>query len=226
MGDFFSTYSPIHVVSNDKTPSNNAAETLYQLKSTQETINKRIEFLSLKIAEQTRLARTENDRGNKSRALMCVRRKRMFENSIDKLRGIHFNIETQADAIENMHLSASCVDALKDSNALLKSMQTTMNVDDVHETMEDVEEHGKTMNEIVTALSNDYTNLDFDEDQLEDELRNLVMDDAVTSLRELDVPSNALTTAQFPRIERQEHVRSNTTADTTKSLEAFGDAFF
>jgi charged multivesicular body protein 4 len=255
MGNLFSDSSPIYnIVGNDnlllgssKPFGNNrnnvvrsdVEETIVKLRTAQETIDKRIDYVELQISHQISLAKREAAKGNKQNALRCLKRKRMFETNVTNMRGMHFNVEQQINSIETMQLNSFSFEAISDSAILLKSMNASMDVDVVQETMEEMKEHAIVADEIGGILATDYTNLNMDDSQLEKELQELIAESDVEDLNDTIFPSipYASTTPAIVRNEptlRQQYqqqsqtvsIENKSTNDGNKTLEEFATLYF
>eukprot|EP01127_Copromyxa_protea_P012745 TRINITY_DN3341_c0_g1_i2.p1 TRINITY_DN3341_c0_g1~~TRINITY_DN3341_c0_g1_i2.p1 ORF type:complete len:103 (+),score=19.90 TRINITY_DN3341_c0_g1_i2:15-323(+) len=81
-------------------PKANPQQTIDKLRETLDTIEKREKFLEVKIQKEVGQAKQLATRGQKEGAVRCLKRKKMYEAQIEKLRGAGMTIETQISSIE------------------------------------------------------------------------------------------------------------------------------
>lgn len=98
-------------------PQTNPQQAIDKLRETLDMIEKREKYLEVKIKKELVQAKQmagKNQRGKNlcldlsltvSGALMCLKRKKMYESQIDKLRGAGLTIETQISSIEVITLN-------------------------------------------------------------------------------------------------------------------------
>lgn len=199
MGDFFSTNylvgtSALNQQHQGGPTHKNVQEAIDKLTMAQDDIGKRISYLQIKIDGLQKLAKIEMARGNKTKALLCLKRKKMLESNITQMEGMNFNIDQQIATIETMQLNTISFGALSESTSVLKGMTASMDVDNVADVMSDMKENIDTVDEIGSLISADYSGSSFmiDESQLEDELRDLITEDSMVTLNDLNVPTNPL----------------------------------
>lgn len=110
---------------------------------------------------------------NKRQALQCLRRKKKLEEQLMHIDGILNRIQTQKDSLENASVNASVLSTLADSAKALKHAHNDMDVDKVHDLMEEITEQQELANEIAEAISNPMGMDNMDEDDLLAELEKL-----------------------------------------------------
>lgn len=161
--------------SNAPTKSNSeaTAETIMKLRSQLETLEKRENHLEKKIEQQISEAKKKSMAKDKRGAIFCLKRKKMFENEINKLQGARMTLETQCMTLENTQVNVETFQALRSGANQMKSIHQKMNVDAVDETMDDIQEEMATADEIGRAISQPIGNDMYDEDELEAELRDM-----------------------------------------------------
>lgn len=94
----------------------------------------------------------------------------------------------QREALENANTNTAVLTTMKNASDALKKAHGAMNVDDVHDMMDDIAEQNEIANEISDAISNAVGfNQDIDEDELEKELEELEQEELDREL--IDVPS-------------------------------------
>jgi charged multivesicular body protein 4A/B len=145
-------------------------ESILQMRSTLEMLEKKEKHLDTKIQQETDFARSHAS-SNKNQALMALKRRKQYEIQQENIRGARFNLETQIMTIENAHINLETLQAMKSGSAAMKSIHGELDVDKVDDVMEEVREQMDLANEISTAISNPLgIDSSIDEDELEAEL--------------------------------------------------------
>lgn len=168
-------------------------DSIIQMRSTLEMLEKKETHLETKIAAEVALAR-QHAVTNKSRmqalihslilmhlslfviivALMALKRKKMYEGQREHTRGARFNLETQILTIENANINLETLNAMKVGSSTMKNIHGEMNIDKVDDTMDDIREQMDLANEISSAISNPLgLDTGIDEDELAAELEQL-----------------------------------------------------
>jgi hypothetical protein len=96
----------------------------------------------------------------------------MYEREKEKLDSINFNIETQIFSIESMDLIIVTAETLKDTSVHMKSMNTSIDIDKIELTMEELQDHRGISEELQNIFSESIS-LEFDDDELLEELETL-----------------------------------------------------
>ncbi|ORX83049.1 hypothetical protein BCR32DRAFT_261116 [Anaeromyces robustus] len=151
----------------------NPKDAIAQLKETLDILEKRQAILEKKIENEEKIARA-NATKNKRIAIAALKRKRAYNNEIEKMMGSRMTIETQIMTIENANTNLTTLKAMKDGANALSSIHGKMNIDKVEETMDDIREQMDLANEISDAIAQPINFGDvIDEDELNAELENL-----------------------------------------------------
>ncbi|VEL25044.1 unnamed protein product [Protopolystoma xenopodis] len=155
---------------NDKATSSQAME---RLRSVQEMLVKKQDFLEKKI-EKELLAVKTHGMANKRAALQALSRKKRYEQQLTKIDGTLTTIEFQIEALDNAGTNVEVMNAMRTASDALKAAHKNMKVDDVHDIMDEIQEQQEVADEISNAISRPAgINLDFDEDELLAELEAL-----------------------------------------------------
>ena len=115
---------------------------------------KRIESL---ISREVEVARQLIGQGNKSRALLCLKKKKVQQGRVDRLDAWLLNVEEMLGNIENTKNNNQIYSALKQGNTALKELQKDVSVEDVEMLMEDSAEAKATQERMSEALSESLT---------------------------------------------------------------------
>jgi len=167
----------------DKAPT--PQEAIQRLTETEEMLQKKSDFLEKKIEQEIAIAR-KNGTKNKRAALMALKRKKRYEKQLQQIDGTLSTIEFQREALQNATTNTEVLRVMGDAAKAMKAAHKNMNVDDVHNLMDDVAEQQEIANEISEAISNPVGfQQDVDEDDLLAELEELEQQDLEEKL--LDV---------------------------------------
>lgn len=135
-------------------------------------LNKKLKHIETQIEEQQTIAK-KNATSNKAAARTALKKKRMLEQQTDKLQAQVDNLETQLFTIENASLNVETMNAMKSGAKAMKQLHKDFNMDNIEDAMDEVREQLDIGEEISDALSRPLGNLDYDEDELDDELELL-----------------------------------------------------
>ncbi|KAJ2489542.1 Vacuolar protein-sorting-associated protein 60 [Coemansia sp. RSA 2050] len=107
----------------------------------------------------------------KQRALQVLRQKKMYEAQRDQLTQQSFNMESAILATENIKNTLTVVQAMRDTNKVMKAQFKEVDIDSIHQMQDDMEDVLEQTNEIQELMGRSY-NLpdDIDEQDLEAEL--------------------------------------------------------
>jgi len=155
----------------DKAPT--PQEAIQRLRETEEMLQKKSDFLEKKIEQELATAR-KNGTKNKRVALQALKRKKRYEKQLQQIDGTLSTIEFQREALENASTNTEVLRVMGDAAKALKAAHKNMNVDDIHNLMDDVAEQQEIANEISDAISNPVGfGQDVDDDDLMKELEDL-----------------------------------------------------
>lgn len=138
-------------------------------------------------------------------ALQALKRKKRYEQQLEQLQGTLTTIETQREALENANTNSAVLDTMKGASDALKKSHKDMDIDKVHDMMDDIAEQNDIANEISNAISTGIVSPNaVDEDELARELEELEQEGLDQELLNVgptptaklpDVPSTDLPTA-------------------------------
>lgn len=166
-----SLFTKVFGKKGDKAPT--PQEAIQRLRETEEMLQKKSDFLEKKIEGEIAIAK-KNGTKNKRAALQALKRKKRYEKQLQQIDGTLSTIEFQREALENASTNTEVLRVMGDAAKALKSAHKNMNVDDVHNLMDDVAEQQEIANEISDAISNPIGfGQDVDEDDLMAELEEL-----------------------------------------------------
>lgn len=142
------------------------------LRQTVQTLEKREDFLEKKMAKCLDTAKLKSKKGDKKAALFELKKKKKLEMQVTSMANKRLNLETQIMALEDAHINAQALKAMKGSSMALKSSIREDDLDKADETMEDISEAMDQIQEMNDAMAQPL-GLDIDEDELNAELAEL-----------------------------------------------------
>ncbi len=161
----------------DKKDGNDTRRSLTSLEEAKKMTRDRIGYLDMKIASSIEHARTNAKSGRKADALLWLKRKRLYESQKTHLSNMETNIETQMMAIDSMATTQIIYGSIKSGAETMKTMTQKIDVDDVAETMKEIDETMIEMDEISAAMAAPFSkDVEIDESDLMDELESLMQE--------------------------------------------------
>lgn len=160
------------------------------LRKTIDDISKRSQVLQNKAQNEMREALQKKKTGDKSGALICLKRRKLYESEIAKLEGARMNLEQQLFAIEGASMNKNIFDSLKTGNQVLKQVHGDMKIEDVDKLKDEMEEQQDMLNELNEAISAPIGALtSVDDDELMDELDQLEAQEYEKGMLDIDAPT-------------------------------------
>ncbi|XP_053643953.1 charged multivesicular body protein 4 [Cherax quadricarinatus] len=156
---------------NEKAPT--TGEAIQKLRDTEEMLIKKQDFLEKKIQQEITIAKQHGTK-NKRVALQALKRKKRYDKQLQQIDGTLSTIEMQREALESANTNTNVLQTMSEAAKALKSAHQHMNVDEVHDMMDDIAEQQDVAREISEAISNPVAfGDDIDEDDLLAELEEL-----------------------------------------------------
>ncbi|CAD5219070.1 unnamed protein product [Bursaphelenchus okinawaensis] len=171
-----------NLFSKKKEAAPSTQDALQTLRNTEEMLLKKQEFIENKI-DELKKARQHGTK-NKRLALTALRNKKKLEKQQEMNDGMLNRIQHQKETLENAATNAEVLQVLAGSAKALKGAHNNMDVDKVHDLMEDIAEQQEVASEIAEAISNPVGMSDFDDDELLAELEALEEEDLDKQLLE------------------------------------------
>ncbi|XP_040566388.1 charged multivesicular body protein 4b [Lepeophtheirus salmonis] len=157
-----------------------------RLRSIEELLNKKQSHLEKKIEEEIEIAR-KNAKTNKRSALQALKRKKRHEKQLQQIDGTLTTLEQQREALEGASTNTAVLHAMGDAAKSLKKAHADMDVDQVHDLMDDIAEQQDVAKEISDAISNPVAfGSELDDDELEAELNELQEEGDIELQKEFD----------------------------------------
>ncbi|BES90633.1 unnamed protein product [Nesidiocoris tenuis] len=156
---------------DDKIPT--ASEAIQKLRETEDMLVKKQEHLESKIELEMKIIK-KNGTANRRVSLQALKRKKRYEKQLQQIDGTLSTIEMQREALESANTNTAVLQTMKLAADTLKTAHQHMDVDQVHDMMDDIAEQQDVAKEISEAISNPVAfGNDIDEDELEKELEEL-----------------------------------------------------
>jgi charged multivesicular body protein 4 len=178
------------------------SKTTASLRTTLSTLEKRQQLLKKKIDQQLDEARAKSAAKDKKGALFCLKRKKMYENEINKIDGARINIESQVMALESSISNVEIVNSMRTGQKTLASIHKAVNVDEATELMDDIHEEMATADELNNAISQPIGGVGVtDDDELMaelDELEGLAMEEEMLQAPSVSTAAKAATGTILP----------------------------
>merc|ERR1712113_462607 len=129
----------------------------------------------------------KNAKTNKRMALNALKKKKRYEKQLQQIDGTLTTLEQQREALEGANTNTAVLQTMSEASKSLKKAHDNMNVDEVHDMMDDIAEQQDVAKEISEAISNPVAfGQEFDDDDLEAELEELEKEGELEEQRKLD----------------------------------------
>jgi len=187
-----------------KGPKKHNPETTLQaiskMDATVTNLEKRRELLGKRCLGFIKNAKAEHAKGNKKGALFNLKKKKMYEKQIANLDNQILAIEQQKMALEASALQKTVVDTMSNGAKAMQRIHGEMDVDKVEDLRADIEESMDITAEINDVFATPFGDA-MDEDELDDELNELMLDEADEA--ELQMSTAATATPVLPDVPQQ-----------------------
>ncbi|XP_044737121.1 charged multivesicular body protein 4b isoform X2 [Chrysoperla carnea] len=196
----------------DKAPT--TGEAIQKLRETEEMLTKKQEFLERKIDQELAAAK-KHGTTNKRAAIQALKRKKRYEKQLQQIDGTLSTIEMQREALEGANTNTAVLETMKNAADALKAAHKNMDIDDVHDMMDDIAEQQDVAKEISDAISKPVAfDSEIDDEELEKELEELEQEELNRKLLEFDdpsklptVPTDELASKEKPSKEEEDEIK-------------------
>eukprot|EP01012_Entosiphon_sulcatum_P006248 TRINITY_DN1293_c0_g1_i1.p1 TRINITY_DN1293_c0_g1~~TRINITY_DN1293_c0_g1_i1.p1 ORF type:complete len:233 (-),score=64.32 TRINITY_DN1293_c0_g1_i1:156-854(-) len=189
------------------------AASMEKLQATGEVVEKREAVLQRRIEEQERLAREALGKKKKEEALRCLKRKKLFEAELAKLRAQQDNLAQIQMAYEQAQMNAETFEAQRQAAEALKRLK----LKDADKVMDDARDAMQQVDDVADALSQP-VGQPLDEDELEAEFRQLQLESSEPVAGPAKVSSRPVPKAKTPEKPVTEDAEDD--EESLKQLEA------
>ncbi|KAK6178435.1 hypothetical protein SNE40_013225 [Patella caerulea] len=196
----------------DQVPS--PAEAIQRLREVEEMLLKKSDFLEKKIGQEIATAKKHGTK-NKRLALQALKRKKRFDQQLQKIDGTLSTIEFQREALEDASTNTEVLKVMGVAAKALKGAHNNLDVDKVHDLMDEVAEQNEIASEISDAISNPIGfGQDVDEDDLMAELEELEQEEIEKQLLDVNGPA----TEDLPSVPVSEPERRKPVAEEDEEM--------
>ncbi|EMD40842.1 hypothetical protein CERSUDRAFT_131156 [Gelatoporia subvermispora B] len=152
-------------------------DAIITLREQLQLIDKKEEHMQRQLEEQLKKAKA-NAVTNKAAATDALRKKKVIEGNLTRLRDTRFQLEMQVQTLESASFNAETMAAMKGAARALKDVHRQLNIENVDTTMAEIQEQTQLANEVSEAISsNTYANVEIDDDELKAELDEMEQDE-------------------------------------------------
>ncbi|CAI4229237.1 unnamed protein product [Auanema sp. JU1783] len=177
-----------NVFGKKQEPAPTTQDAIQKLREQEEMLIKKQDFLEKKCQEEVSNARQHGTK-NKRLALQALTRKKQHEKQLKHIDGVLQTIEFQREALENASMNAEVLNVMGSASKALKAAHNNMDIDKVHDLMEDIAEQQDVANEIAEAISSaPGFDRGIDEDELMAELEALEQEELDKQLLDINQP--------------------------------------
>lgn len=165
-------------------------------------LNKKQSHLQTQLITQENEAKRFLTLGNKTLAKNSLKKKKIYENQLNKLDGQIDSLEQQLFSIESANLNLETLRAMKQGSKAMKAIHTGMDIDKVDETMDEIREQVELGDEISDAISRPmYSGVnEIDEDELDEELDLLAQQENTQTIETISNNRTTERVEQLPNV--------------------------
>ncbi|XP_017044554.1 charged multivesicular body protein 4c isoform X1 [Drosophila ficusphila] len=197
-------------------------EAIQKLRETENMLIKKQEFLEAKIEDELNIARTNASKNKRELALQALKKKKRLEKQLQQIDGTLSTIEMQREALESANTNTAVLTTMKNAADALKTAHQNMDVDKVHDMMDDIAEQQDVAREISDAISNPVAfGADLDDEDLERELDELEQENFDKEI--IGIPEPTPTLPEAPTEDLPEKAKEKKKAATTTAGPADDD---
>ncbi|XP_032570379.1 charged multivesicular body protein 4c isoform X1 [Drosophila sechellia] len=193
-------------------------EAIQKLRETENMLIKKQEFLEAKIEDELNIARKNASKNKRELALQALKKKKRLEKQLQQIDGTLSTIEMQREALESANTNTAVLTTMKNAADALKTAHQNMDVDKVHDMMDDIAEQQDVAREISDAISNPVAfGADLDDEDLERELDELEQENFDKEI--IGIPEPTPTLPEAPTEDLPEKAKEKKKATTTTAAE-------
>lgn len=150
--------------------SNGVTDGMEKLDTTLELLDKREAVLEKKMHIELEKAKALMAKGNKNAAMLCMKRKKMYEDQILKIQAQKNNMETLKFAMQEQSMNVEVLAAQRAAAAQMRTMNRGMDAETVEEERDALQEQMEEARNVTEVLTQPLDTDPIDEDELMDEL--------------------------------------------------------
>ncbi|GME75725.1 unnamed protein product [Ambrosiozyma monospora] len=179
--------------SNKKVMDEESKTSIAQLNYSIYLLNEKCEKTSLKILEQSELARQSVKKQNLVEAKTRLRSKKLLENQLEKTHSSLNNLLSIQFKIQEANDNLVAVDILDSNAKVLQGLNRQVNAENVDGLVDGIASEVEKINEVTTQLGGLKINEDENDEELDEELQQMEMEelDKIESSEKMDKIENA-----------------------------------
>eukprot|EP00879_Flechtneria_rotunda_P001661 GHRR01001821.1.p1 GENE.GHRR01001821.1~~GHRR01001821.1.p1 ORF type:complete len:237 (+),score=108.63 GHRR01001821.1:299-1009(+) len=167
------------------TAANQTINAMQSLGEREEQLEKKKLLLEKRINDEMEKAREFTRQKKKSQALMCLKKKKMFEQQLERMDALISRVLEQRNMLEEQQTTIGVLGAMQDAAKAQKKTMQEMKIENIDSTLEEIQEVGEQMRVINEAISQPVGGFqDMEMDDLEAELADLEAEELDNQLLE------------------------------------------
>ena len=143
-------------------------------------------------------AKTKMANKDKKGALFAMKRKKLYEQEVEKLENTKMTLESQVINLESATQNKETYHAMKTGTDAMKTIRKEMDIEKVDDMMDDIREEMEIAQEISNAIAQPVDLMPMDDDELLAELAELEAQDAEKNLLKKPVGREELGLPEVP----------------------------
>ncbi|KAF8058880.1 VPS32.1 [Scenedesmus sp. PABB004] len=165
--------------------ANQTINAMQSLAEREEQLEKKKLLLEKRIGDEMEKAREFTRQKKKSQALMCLKKKKMFEQQLERMDALISRVLEQRNMLEEQQTTIGVLGAMQDAAKAQKKTMQEMKIENIDTTLEEIQEVGEQMRVINEAISQPVGGFaDMEMDDLEAELAELEAEELDNQLLE------------------------------------------
>lgn len=197
--------------------ANQTINAMQKLSDSEEQLEKKKALLEKKIADEMEKAREFTRLKKKNQALMCLKKKKMYEQQLERLDALSSRVMEQKTMLDDQQMTLGVLGAMQQATRAQKNTMKEMKIENIDSTLEEIQEVGDQMRVINEAIAQPVgVFADMDQDDLEAELADLEAEELDNQLLEpAPVPASKAPAAEMrlPNVPQRAAVPAAKTAE-------------
>ncbi|KEP65636.1 UNVERIFIED_CONTAM: SNF7 family protein [Hammondia hammondi] len=148
------------IVPADPSAASDLADALHRNKEAIETLEKRQQHIERKIRNQETAARERVASGDRRGALLCLRRKKLFEQDLEQVLTSRLTLETQIVTLEAAHTQQLAVQAIAGAAKAHRNFSQKLSIGKIDRLLDDIQEQQDLQQEVTQVLAQGLPPLD------------------------------------------------------------------
>ncbi len=167
---------------------------LQTLSEREEQLEKRKTLLEKKIADELERAKEFTRQKKKNQALMCLKKKKMYEQQLEQLDNLQMRVSEQRMMLENQRANTDVLQAMQQASQAAKLNMKESKIENVDKILDEIQESNDQLRQVQEALTQPLgPAAEFDDDELLGELEEMEAEELDKQLMEpAPVPATKL----------------------------------